>query len=169
MGILGKIVRHLWGESEMCRNHPDKAAVSICKNCGSHYCSECLVEGPSYYYCREDACIRAGAEALDYAETPRFCPDCLTATTDESCGNLVTVNLIGSRLVKETAKDCHVCGSQELTKSTLVGSGPTYKVIWLDDQKEQFISRRLRETDTDTAQNDGQISSESELSDELSS
>lgn len=39
-----------------CVNHPDKQALSFCHACKRHFCSECLVEGSDYYYCKNAEC-----------------------------------------------------------------------------------------------------------------
>jgi hypothetical protein len=40
-----------------CKNHPDKAALSLCHSCGEYFCSDCLNEGHEYYYCNKDDCF----------------------------------------------------------------------------------------------------------------
>jgi hypothetical protein len=151
MGIIGKIVKHLWDESRPCTNHPDNKALSFCQNCRQYFCKDCLVEGARYYYCRTEVCMKKGAQELDYADNPRFCTQCTTDTNEESAGDLLTINFIGTSFIDETRRECTVCGSLELTKASPLGSGLTYKVIWLDESKEHFISRRLRTSEHDPA------------------
>jgi len=43
---------------EKCKNHPDKKALSLCHSCGSYFCSDCLVEGSEYYYCKSSDCAQ---------------------------------------------------------------------------------------------------------------
>jgi len=143
MGIIGRIVKHLWGEDQPCTNHPEKKALNFCQHCKQHFCKDCLVEGARYYYCRADTCMRRGAQEIDYAENPRFCPQCIADTTEESAGDLLTVNFIGTSFINETRKECLACGSLELTKASPRGSGASYKVIWLDESRTHFISRKL--------------------------
>lgn len=40
----------------LCKNHPEKNAISFCHNCGDYYCSDCLSEGNEFYYCNSPAC-----------------------------------------------------------------------------------------------------------------
>ena len=44
---------------EKCKNHPEKQALSLCHNCSNYFCSDCLVEGSEYYYCKSPDCIKA--------------------------------------------------------------------------------------------------------------
>lgn len=37
-------------------NHPRKQAVSFCHVCKQYFCSECLVMGSDYYYCKSSEC-----------------------------------------------------------------------------------------------------------------
>ncbi len=39
-----------------CTVHMDREVLSTCRACGLFYCSECLVEGNTYYYCHQPAC-----------------------------------------------------------------------------------------------------------------
>lgn len=39
-----------------CATHPTRPAQSLCHSCGRYFCSECLVEGEEFYYCRDQAC-----------------------------------------------------------------------------------------------------------------
>ena len=151
MGIIGSIVKHLWGEAQPCSNHPEKKALSFCKSCKQHFCEDCLVEGARYYYCRAEDCMRKGAQEIDYADNPRFCPQCIADTTEESSGDLLTVNFIGTSFINETRRECSTCGSQELAKASPLGTGASYRVIWLDESKEHFISRKLRSSKDGTA------------------
>jgi len=41
---------------EICVNHPDRKALSICHGCGKNFCGECLTEGKEFYYCSSAAC-----------------------------------------------------------------------------------------------------------------
>jgi DNA-directed RNA polymerase subunit RPC12/RpoP len=63
---------------DICVNHPERKAFSICHNCGEHYCQDCLSAGNEYYYCKKPAC-----QALLKKELPgkkleplQTCPNC---------------------------------------------------------------------------------------------
>ena len=42
-----------------CFTHPTRKALSFCHSCGRSFCSDCLVEGEEFYYCRDEACQNA--------------------------------------------------------------------------------------------------------------
>ncbi|MEN6356833.1 MAG: hypothetical protein ABFD83_07080 [Armatimonadota bacterium] len=48
---------------EYCTNHPDKEAVGKCHVCGLPYCKDCLVEGPEFYYCKNESCLAMKPES----------------------------------------------------------------------------------------------------------
>jgi len=39
-----------------CFRHPTREALSSCHSCGRHFCSQCLVEGEEFYYCKDQTC-----------------------------------------------------------------------------------------------------------------
>ena len=41
---------------EKCHNHPQRNALNFCHSCGRYFCSECLTEGETYYYCHSEEC-----------------------------------------------------------------------------------------------------------------
>ena len=49
---------------KVCKNHPEKKAISYCHNCGVYYCSECLNEGKEYYYCDNKDCFEKYEEEI---------------------------------------------------------------------------------------------------------
>jgi hypothetical protein len=52
-----------------CFIHPTRRAFSVCHSCGRSFCSDCLVEGDEFYYCRDEACQNAlSQDALRVAE-----------------------------------------------------------------------------------------------------
>ncbi len=51
--------------SNMCTNHPDKKALSICHSCKKYYCASCLDEGKEYYYCHDEKCQSMKREEQD--------------------------------------------------------------------------------------------------------
>ncbi len=44
---------------QICFNHPNRKAFSLCHHCGKYYCSSCLKEGPEFYYCTRPECLKA--------------------------------------------------------------------------------------------------------------
>lgn len=42
--------------TNQCLNHPERKAFNFCKVCRNYYCEDCLVEGPEYYYCKNEKC-----------------------------------------------------------------------------------------------------------------
>lgn len=85
-------------------------------------------------------------EAKNYSDNPRFCPKCISETTDESSGNLVSTNyFIGDRFHMESARRCSTCGSVVVRKSgTFFKQKNEYRVIWLNQEQTKFYSRRLK-------------------------
>src|ERR1041384_3289868 len=50
-----------------CHNHPDRNSASLCHACQEFFCTACLVEGKTYYYCTHDVCrqrMKEDGEAL---------------------------------------------------------------------------------------------------------
>lgn len=43
---------------EKCKNHSEKQALSFCHNFHNYFCSDCLLEGSEYYYCKNPDCIQ---------------------------------------------------------------------------------------------------------------
>ncbi len=129
--------------SEKCFKHPDKDALSFCHGCKKHYCADCLIEGPSFYYCKSEDCLRLYSSEKSYSLNPRFCPQCLSETTDESSGDIISVNLIGDKFVNESREECPICGSIVLEKiGPIAGRKGSYRVIYLDSNRTKFISRK---------------------------
>jgi hypothetical protein len=64
--------------TEYCINHPMTEALSICHNCGKHFCAECLSEGKEYYYCKAPECQLALNKELNPDSIPGevICPEC---------------------------------------------------------------------------------------------
>jgi hypothetical protein len=130
---------------QFCLNHKDKNAFNVCHHCKQYFCEECLIEGPAYYYCKNEECLDAFRLEASYHERPRFCPKCIADTTDESTGDIVSVNFIGNRLDWEGREECPTCKSQIVEKkSTFFGNKGSFRVIWLGDNKSTFISRKLK-------------------------
>ncbi len=44
---------------QICSNHPDRKALSLCHHCGRYFCHECLKEGSDFYYCEKPECLHA--------------------------------------------------------------------------------------------------------------
>jgi hypothetical protein len=88
-------------------------------------------------------------ESIDEAKPPpAFCYDCVAATSDESAGNTVTVNFIGTGLFG-SAEPCPLCGSAVSTKWVTfffpVIPLQSYRVIELP--RNQYLSRSMRRID----------------------
>ncbi len=71
-----------------CFNHPDRKALSVCHECGRHYCELCLDEGEEFYYCRRPACRESFLKQKRIEPLPAkiTCPACsseLELTDDE--------------------------------------------------------------------------------------
>jgi len=139
-----------------CINHPDKEAVSFCHNCNKYYCSECLNEGLSYYYCKNPECNEKYLEELHYLENPQFCNKCIQDTNTVTIGNLQTVNFIGTSYLP-VGDRCDICGSY-IVERTFVFLGlpimrfnDTYRIIKLNTEEsffkgsfESFLSRKIK-------------------------
>ena len=56
-----------------CKNHLKINAISFCHSCGESFCKECLIEGPEYYYCKNEACQnKMQNDILDYSEVEQI-------------------------------------------------------------------------------------------------
>jgi len=139
-----KVLKQKIKKSKKCTNHPEKDVLSFCHGCKIFFCEDCLIKGPKYYYCRSEPCLKLYSQELDYSNNPRFCPKCLSETTDETAGDMISVNLIGKKFVNESREECPICGSLVLEKiGPVLGRKGPYKVIWLNSDKRKFISRKL--------------------------
>lgn len=129
-----------------CKNHPSIDAVSNCHVCKRQFCTDCLLSGPQYFYCKSEHCKLKYLEAIDYFENPRFCPECIAETIDESSGNLTSINyLAGDRFHIESAQQCPTCGSVIVRKTgSFFRKKEEYRIIWLDENRTKFNSRRLK-------------------------
>jgi hypothetical protein len=126
-------------------NHKDKKALNFCHHCKQYYCKECLIEGPAYYYCKSTECLDVFRIEASYHERPRFCPKCIAETTDESTGDIVSVNFIGDHLTWEGREECPTCRSRVMEKiGTFFGRKGSFRVILLGDNKTALISRKLK-------------------------
>jgi hypothetical protein len=55
-----------------CYNHPGKKALSACHSCGQYFCSDCLMEGATYYYCKNEKCRQMYQEEVKaYKKRPK--------------------------------------------------------------------------------------------------
>ena len=132
-------------KTEKCANHPDKRAISFCHACGKYYCKHCLKEGARYYYCLSEPCQNLYHQEISYAKNPRFCPDCVSETTSESTGDIISVNMIGDKFADEKREQCPVCGSVVLEKiGPFLGRKGSYRVIFMPDDPNKFISRKCK-------------------------
>lgn len=55
---------------QRCINHPEKEALSFCHSCGKYFCSECLVEGNEYYYCKSGECQAELKKEIENSASP---------------------------------------------------------------------------------------------------
>lgn len=128
-----------------CSNHPEKDALSFCHACKSFFCEDCLIEGPRHYYCKSSTCRALYYQELDYLRDPRFCPQCLEETTDESAGDIVSVNFIGDKFAYEGREECPTCGSRVVEKiGSFFGRKGSFRVIFMPDDQTKFISRKMK-------------------------
>lgn len=137
-----------------CPNHPDKAAINICHNCKKLFCSDCLEEGPTYYYCHNTECNEKLKEEIYYSTNPVFCPNCISSTTSESAGEIHSVNGFGFRFGNKRDL-CPWCNSYVQNKYFSLFFIPIIKIgsyrvkSWsknygLAKVSEQYISRKVR-------------------------
>jgi hypothetical protein len=134
-------------KGEKCFYHKDKDAINFCHHCNNHFCSDCLIEGPNFYYCKSDQCKEFLDREIDYYNNPRFCPKCIAATTEESSGDIISYNFVaGDKFIPEGDGDrCEVCNSVIMVKrGTLLLSKGAFRVIFLDPGRSTFLSRRLK-------------------------
>jgi len=128
-----------------CINHPERDAINFCHGCKKYLCKSCLIEGPRYYYCNSESCLKLYYQEVDFSKNPRFCSKCLSETLDESSGDIISVNFIGDKFICEGGEECSVCGSEVVEKiGPIVGRKGSYRVIWLDSDRTKFISRKLK-------------------------
>jgi transcription initiation factor IIE alpha subunit len=90
-------------------------ALSICHNCGKHFCAECLSEGDEYYYCKSPECQHALKLELKLELTPGevICPACkavVQLNNDErnkhlfrcpECETLINLSPEGPEIIKD--------------------------------------------------------------------
>jgi len=101
--------------TEYCVNHPTTEALSICHNCGQHFCADCLSEGKEYYYCQAPECQTALNKELNPASIPGeiTCPSCkavVQLNKDEllkhlfrcpECDSLINVSIKGPEIIED--------------------------------------------------------------------
>jgi predicted nucleic acid-binding Zn ribbon protein len=114
-----------------CFTHPTRQALSFCHSCGRYFCSDCLVEGEEFYYCKDEACqnglrqetVRISKEPEKQAGTAWICPDCNYSNSDESvkcaCGYVYgekdeseTTSSKNAVEHTNTSKLCPSCGKE---------------------------------------------------------
>ena len=101
--------------TENCENHPMTDSLSICHNCGKHFCAECLSEGKEYYYCKSPDCQNAFQMEINPSSTPGevTCPACkavVQLNSDElrkhlfrcpECESLINVSINGPEIIED--------------------------------------------------------------------
>jgi hypothetical protein len=102
-----------------CFNHADKSALSFCHACKRYFCKDCLIEAYEHYYCNREDCPREQREEiinfLHYSTQLKFCPKCLSQTTEETMGRL-EIDSMGTTMREIKHTKCLVCGSFEADK-----------------------------------------------------
>jgi hypothetical protein len=104
----------------VCLNHSDREALSFCFGCQKRFCFECLVEGPSHYYCRNTECqkkLKAELTSTEHSTCPscrnkiqlgaNFCHHCgqrISPITDQEQEDLVTVARYGTAIEAHMAR-----------------------------------------------------------------
>ena len=132
---------------EKCFYHKNIEAINFCHNCKNHFCSDCLIAGPNFYYCKSDQCQKVLDREIDYYNNPRFCPQCIAATTPESSGDIISCNFVfGDKFIpKEYSDRCEICNSLIMVKrGTFFQNKGSYRVIFLDFDRSRFLSRKLK-------------------------
>ena len=101
--------------TEYCDNHPRTEALSLCHNCGKHFCADCLSEGKEYYYCKTPECQLALNKELIPDPIPGLvtCPECkavVQLNNDElhkhlfrcpECSSLINLSVNGPEVVND--------------------------------------------------------------------
>ena len=107
-----------------------------------------LVDGWEYRYCRKDKCQSLYQKELEgYEANPRFCEKCLEETLPESCGNVETINFVGTTL-SVLGDKCPVCHSIVAEKRNVVfgvrlKSLGYYRIIYLEGVDILFLAERI--------------------------
>lgn len=141
-----------------CKNHPSEKAISFCHVCKNYYCLECLNETRDWYYCHDSKCYSEYiSEQSKYFESyeynPRFCPLCLEETSEETTGNISSINFIGEYL-RKIGHSCKTCHSYVVEKEFIFLGIPVktygyYRIIELGEfgiwgnRTKEFYSRKL--------------------------
>jgi predicted Zn finger-like uncharacterized protein len=99
---------------ENCINHPERESLSVCHNCGNHYCQDCLTEAGEYYYCKQPACRDARKyELSSQLSLQIICPSCqstIAINQDEQkkklvrcpeCDSLINIAITPPNIVKD--------------------------------------------------------------------
>ncbi|MCJ7833357.1 MAG: hypothetical protein MUQ20_03105 [Deltaproteobacteria bacterium] len=132
---------------EKCFFHKDKEAIKYCHNCNNHFCNDCLVEGPNFYYCKSDQCQKVLDREIDYYNNPRFCPRCIVETTPESSDDIISYNFVAGDkfILKGDGDRCEVCNSLIMVKrGSFFQDKGSYRVIYLDFGRSSFLSRKVK-------------------------
>ncbi len=46
-------------QPNVCQNHFNEKALSLCHHCQGYFCSKCLNEGREFYFCSKPDCLKA--------------------------------------------------------------------------------------------------------------
>ncbi len=123
----------------------------------SYYTGRPSAEAPAGFFENSNASFKNGnmSEEDNIALAQGFCSKCIAETTDESPGNVNTVNgigtaLMGTRWLTRGLDRCPQCGSVIQTKWTTFGFGiskhGTYRILYTKQgfTKSKFFGRRLK-------------------------
>ena len=57
---------------KICKNHPNKKALSFCHTCGEYFCEKCLQVYGDYYYCQEHISKIESNFSIEYSEKKKI-------------------------------------------------------------------------------------------------
>ena len=115
-----------------------------------------MIEGATYYYCKDTQCVEAYKRELYQQINPKFCEKCVQETTNESIGYLSTINFIGTSYIPN-GDVCTNCNPYRVKKAfvflriPLFRSNDSYRLIKISKSEslirgssESYISRKLK-------------------------
>lgn len=146
-------------KQKYCINHPNIPSYTICGNCKDSYCKSCrdscLNEGIEYYYCNKKECLDKYEIEKYYLKNNNFCEKCSEETTNESAGNIGTINFIGTTF-RGKSNECEICHSYITKKYFVIFGIPIIKLgvfrvrivsqhfsFLAGEDETHFISRKL--------------------------
>jgi hypothetical protein len=82
-----------------CVNHPTFEAISFCHHCKDWLCTDCAIEGPTYYFCHKPDCLQA--LKTENALMEGNCPGC----GEKFIPNAIHCGSCGKKLRDPTKKE----------------------------------------------------------------